>query len=307
MKHLKSIVVGIDYSSPSDNALREAARIAAWDNAKLSAIHVVDSEVLADLERGVKFDRASVLALGKQRLEAHISDILGKGVDVTTENLVGHPFAEMVRAAEAAAAGLVVIGSRGGASTDSHRVGAQAERCLRKMRQNVLLVRGHQSAPFRRVVACVDFSKTARQAARQALHIAQQDGSELEFLHVRQPVGETIVHPDFYTGSPSTMLPEYDRILAENTEQQLEVFARQVAEEAGADVSFKVTLLQQFKAREAMLAHVNQSGADIVVLGTRGHTTLRNLLMGSTAEKIIHGSRCSALAVKPAGFEYALE
>ena len=131
----------------------------------------------------------------------------------------------------------------------------------------------------------------------------------LRTLHVRQPVSETVVHPDFYTGTPASLLPNYDEELATKLERDLDEFARVLTADIGGTpgLKYNVTLLQQFKAREAIVDHVNQCGADVVVHGTRGHTTLRNLLIGSTAEKIIHGSRCSALAVKPDGFEYELD
>jgi nucleotide-binding universal stress UspA family protein len=41
-------------------------------------------------------------------------------------------------------------------------------------------------------------------------------------------------------------------------------------------------------------------GADLIVLGTRGHTNLRDVLLGSTAERALSESTCSILAVKPA-------
>jgi nucleotide-binding universal stress UspA family protein len=40
--------------------------------------------------------------------------------------------------------------------------------------------------------------------------------------------------------------------------------------------------------------------ADLIVLGTRGRSTLRDILLGSTAEKVLRESRCSVLAVRPA-------
>jgi nucleotide-binding universal stress UspA family protein len=40
-------------------------------------------------------------------------------------------------------------------------------------------------------------------------------------------------------------------------------------------------------------------GADLTVLGTRGKTNLRDMLLGSAAERVLAESRCSVLAVKP--------
>ncbi|MBM4361664.1 MAG: universal stress protein, partial [Deltaproteobacteria bacterium] len=41
------------------------------------------------------------------------------------------------------------------------------------------------------------------------------------------------------------------------------------------------------------------SAADLVVLGTRGRTNLRDLFLGSTAERVVRECPCSVLAVPP--------
>ena len=51
-------------------------------------------------------------------------------------------------------------------------------------------------------------------------------------------------------------------------------------------------------------SYIKTSGADLVVLGTRGRTGLRSLTLGTQAEHIISSSQCSVLAVKPEGFHY---
>jgi nucleotide-binding universal stress UspA family protein len=49
-----------------------------------------------------------------------------------------------------------------------------------------------------------------------------------------------------------------------------------------------------------------QRGADLVALGTRGHTNLRDLLLGSTAERVVRDVGCSTLVVKPEGSDHPL-
>jgi nucleotide-binding universal stress UspA family protein len=48
---------------------------------------------------------------------------------------------------------------------------------------------------------------------------------------------------------------------------------------------------------------VQQIGGDLAVLGTRGRTNLRDLLIGSTAERVLRDAACSILAVRPEGTE----
>jgi nucleotide-binding universal stress UspA family protein len=49
-----------------------------------------------------------------------------------------------------------------------------------------------------------------------------------------------------------------------------------------------------------------ERGADLVALGTRGHTNLRDLLLGSTAERVVRDAGCSTLVVKSENSDHPL-
>ena len=59
--------------------------------------------------------------------------------------------------------------------------------------------------------------------------------------------------------------------------------------------------------RETIYDYVQSGKLDLVVLGTRGKSDLRALIMGTTAEKIVTHAPCSVLAVKPDDFEYDVD
>ena len=65
------------------------------------------------------------------------------------------------------------------------------------------------------------------------------------------------------------------------------------------DVKVRTMVKERVNIRETILDHVEETKADMVVLGTRGKTSLRQLLIGTTAEKIVQHAPCSILAVKP--------
>ena len=79
MKALRSVLVGIDYSEPSDNALREAARIAAWDGADLVALNVLDEHILDRARCEIDLPVDSVLAEAERRVARHVETVLGPG------------------------------------------------------------------------------------------------------------------------------------------------------------------------------------------------------------------------------------
>jgi len=92
--------------------------------------------------------------------------------------------------------------------------------------------------------------------------------------------------------------------LVEELQEKLESLSAKLVEEAGG-CEFSARVVQGFDLRGAIIDHVNETGADLVIVGARGKSTFRKMLLGTTAEKIISHATCSTLAVKPDGFDYA--
>jgi nucleotide-binding universal stress UspA family protein len=49
---------------------------------------------------------------------------------------------------------------------------------------------------------------------------------------------------------------------------------------------------------EEILLYAAAARTDLIVMGTQGRTGLERLLLGSVAEKVLRGARCSVLVVK---------
>lgn len=305
MKALRSVLVGIDYSEPSDNALREAARIAAWDGADLVALHVLDERILERARREIELPVDDTLVEAERRLGEHVEDILGPGHEgVRCEFVVGHPFKELLSMASATGADLIVLGSHGIIREDEqYRVGTLATRCIRKSKQNVLIVRDWQEGPFERVCACIDFSEPSHDAAKNAVHIAQQDEAALDFLHVHLPIRSLVADPGLGMGGTPIYSAEEDAEFIKQVGEKL----KRIAEEIADGCPHESHVYCQFSLRRGIIEYLKASKPDLVVLNTRGHTQIRNLLVGSAAEKIIHEADCSTLVIKPEGFHYDLD
>ena len=73
------------------------------------------------------------------------------------------------------------------------------------------------------------------------------------------------------------------------------------------DLKVEAVIRQRENVWYAIVDYLKEAEADLAVLGTRGRTGIKILLLGTTAERIIHESPCSVLAVKPDGFEYDVD
>lgn len=295
MKSLKQIIVGIDFSDPCINALREAGRMAQWTGAELTAIHVVDLAALEAMASQIDLQKVDVAARAAERLKDFVEQHLRMTIPVNLETPVGHPFEEVVAACERRQADLLVMGAQGN-SGRGWQTGVLATNCVRRAPLEVMLVRGFQDQRFEKLLVCVDFSDTAKRAIKQGIMIARQDRAEVEFLFVFQPISEM-------TGDLAAfvqiMPPVNNLDYRKTAEKDLEVFLKPYLEE-NDDLQFQTTVIESSRVSDAIIERANDCAADLVILGTRGRTGLKRLLlMGTTAERIVAGAPCSVLTVKP--------
>lgn len=68
MDRLQSIVVGVDYTACSKDAMVQALRLSAWNRAKVHVVHVIDTLVMVELQESlspmvqeIERDRKSVV------------------------------------------------------------------------------------------------------------------------------------------------------------------------------------------------------------------------------------------------------
>ena len=213
---------------------------------------------------------------------------------------VGHPFVELVRAAQELSADLLVLGSHGQTS-GVHDVGSVAARCVRKAPLPVLLVRDAQVEGFEKVVAGVDFSDTSRRALEAAAAIASCDGAGLRVVHVHSPPWMWLSHGiyDLKPFPERDYQDEYRSVLAD----QMDAFVAPCREAFG-EVEFLTEIIERESSAHGLADYLKESAADLVVIGTRGRSGIKSLLLGTTAERLLRNSPCSVLTVKPEGFRY---
>jgi nucleotide-binding universal stress UspA family protein len=70
---------------------------------------------------------------------------------------------------------------------------------------------------------------------------------------------------------------------------------------AYADVHTQVRVLSQATPAEAIVEHAAAIGADLIIIGHRGWSTLANLLVGSTAERVLKHAPCPVMIVRAKG------
>jgi nucleotide-binding universal stress UspA family protein len=141
--------------------------------------------------------------------------------------------------------------------------------------------------PLARIVAATDFSDTAGAAVGWAVDIARQHGAVVHLVHALTLPAPL---PDYVPAGA-----DFGRELHEVALRKLEETAVRVRE-AGVEVETDVPI---GVPSQSILRLAEESGADLIVLGTRGLTGMTHLLLGSTAERVVQRARCPVLTVHP--------
>lgn len=302
MDRIRNIVVGVDFSEQSRRALEEALRIAQWSRAGVHIVHVIDAPTAEDIAEAAgvvgindvaDFAHRHVVDFAETAAElkliAEESDARSVPADVQVR--VGHAYRELLNRARETQAELLVLGAAG-AGEAAAGLGTLATHCVREAPLAVLLVRGAQRGPFRRIVAAVDHSLVSRAVVAHALRLACQDQARLEVLHVYQPPWEMTR----YWPRADAPREAMQRCVARRNAQMSELIAP--FEPEMRFVHGETRTIAAADCKRGIVEFVRAAQADLVVLGTRGRTRDEDVSIGTTAESIVRDAPCSVLAVR---------
>ena len=141
---------------------------------------------------------------------------------------------------------------------------------------------------FRRILVPVDFSDHSARALETAQELAKAFDATLLLLHCYQ-VNPGAVSPY------GIVLPEgFDREVREAAARRLEEW-RDKAAATGLEV--EAHLSSTFPSMGIADAATEEK-ADLIVMGTRGLSGLKHVLLGSVAERTLRTAPCPVLTVK---------
>jgi nucleotide-binding universal stress UspA family protein len=138
---------------------------------------------------------------------------------------------------------------------------------------------------FKKVVWATDGSESADRALDLAKAIVQQDGAVLLAVHSI----EVLAGPGSHGAFPVD--PTEDETQAKIAKQVQELTS------AGINASLKVVHGGVPSAAHVLAEVASEEGADLIVIGTRGHTALAGLLLGSVTQRLLHIAPCPVLVV----------
>jgi nucleotide-binding universal stress UspA family protein len=296
MSIFNRILFAGDLSERSRGAFCAACTLAEGCGAHLSILNVVEPTLVAappGPARGARLPAVLPADTPARRKEigGELRAFYRADPRISVDYLVkgGDAAAEIERAAEAIGADLIVVGTHGRGGVDRLVCGSVAESVMRGSSRPVLVVNNSDTVPtdatVRLILHPTDFSRGSWPALGVARALARANRARLILMHVAP--AEVLAGGTFY--APPDLRPARDELTK----------MREQAAEAGLEGSVENRFCQGDPATEILLA-AEETGCDMIVLGSHGRTGFRRLLMGSVAESVIRRAPCLALVVKDA-------
>ena len=274
-------VCATDLSAASEATIESETCLECLGRIGVDEMHlvtVVPSNVHAGMP-GIDFEERR-----RRAIERYREVIEDAGFDVETHVVRGTPHRRIRGIAETIGAAMTIVGSRGKSPLENRVIGSTARNLARTTVTPLLVNRIERETDepevvrerlFRRVLYATDFSENAERAFESFSYLRHAT-REATLVHVETP--------------KDPGLPE-----GEDPAERLDELAAQL--EAWG-IETRTEIRQGDPAAEILAAEVEHEPTTILV-GSRGHSRLRRLLLGSVSEDIVANAAGNVLLVPP--------
>jgi nucleotide-binding universal stress UspA family protein len=137
---------------------------------------------------------------------------------------------------------------------------------------------------FERIVVAVDGSKPGGKTLPVAVDMASTHGSRVTVVHVREHAR--------YEGSDVDLGPD------DGTGEDLVRSVLEVFRDAGIEASGEIRRVRPGDTHEQIVKIAEDANANLIIMGTRGMSEWKSLVLGGVANKVVAHAHCSVLLVR---------
>lgn len=142
---------------------------------------------------------------------------------------------------------------------------------------------------YKQILAAIDVTEEAPQVMSKAAEIAADNGAQLNILTVIRPLTHA------YTGMEVAGLAAAALNFESEATASVKNSLSELCVEHNIDETHTYTAFGVPAAE--IKAHAEKLGADLVIVGSHGRHGL-GLLLGSTANAVLHGAECDVLTIR---------
>lgn len=138
---------------------------------------------------------------------------------------------------------------------------------------------------YQKILVAVDFNQSIAKVIERAKFIAANNDSKLSLIHVVEPA------PVDFLDQTLLVDMNLDQLLFKTASQQMQKLAE------NQQIDSADCYIEAGSVKAEIFSKIESLNADLLVVGSHGRHGL-GLLLGSTANSVLHGASCDVLAVR---------
>lgn len=291
---MERILVAVDFSECSRQALRSAVALARVFSVPLRAVYVAP-DIFHHLPAT---EEILPVQPGGSRLEAELGELIlsglseqdvAGGLQLDKKLREGEEYHEILEEVEAWDASLLVVGTHGRSTLERVLLGSVSDKVFRKATCPVLIVPQSAAVRPRKILVAVDGGSSTERLLRTAADWRRILTAEIRIVHVIDDMPEPVLLKLY----PEAEVISSMKKLRESIQEQVEAIVEQVFPHEPRP---RVEYLVGRPSRE--ICQAAEAGRDdLVILGPHERHGLLDL--GNTAAGVAHHCRCSVLVARP--------
>ncbi len=277
---MKKIVVPVDFSKDSENALHTAAALANQYGAELYVLHMLEFSpvVVSKAEDEHEMEDIFYLKLAEKKLNEFLDQDYLEGITIIPMIEHYRPLAEIGDIAKEHDADVIIMGSHG--TTKGVRevfVGSNTEKVVRNSIVPVLVIKGKPVLNgFKQVVFACDFSPEFVNPFNKAVNMCEMLNATLHIIYVNRPnVSFTSTKETYAKMDAFFKAAESDRYSSED-----------------------VSIINDYSIEEGILNFATSIDADLISVPTHGRSGLAHFFNGSITEDIANHANLPVITFK---------
>jgi nucleotide-binding universal stress UspA family protein len=263
---IKKILVTADGSAESESVFAAIMPLVRADDPQVSVLYVIE-----DPEKSF---------MPPARLAKACGALRGAGVNAFLEIREGPPAEEILQAAREKKSDLIAMSTHGRGGVARLIAGSVAEEVLRRSKVPVLMTRPETPVQaWKRIAVALDGSERSEAILPEAAALAKKLGAVLEVIHVIHPVVAGAA------GEIPVVLPPKDPM----------PYLKGVLKRLEAEGLPPQVAILEGGTSQAIVRHLEASGAGLLCMTTHGRTGMTRILLGSVAEEVLRKAPCPVL------------
>lgn len=275
----KVIIVGIDFSECSINALEHAITLARKANADISMVWVnhldYSKEIFSVEPQNIEDEVVSRFEDLIKKYKYHLHD--GK-IDYTIRK--GKVYKEIRNVADKKDAFIIVIGTHGSSGFEEFWIGSNANRTVSCCHQPVITIRGGTdvSSDLKRILMPLDSTNITRQKMPMTALLAKYFNSEV-----------------YIVGMITSSIEDIKFKVTKFVSQAEEYFAEN-------NIKYQSKIIYTSNTADETLKYAKKINANLISIMTEQETTTANLILGPYASQMVNHSTIPVLSIRASSY-----